>query len=96
MIAEASVRLGVFATVVGEVPVRFETSLEGGDCEQAWFLASAPVRLGALVKLETEDTLWMGVVATCHKEGEEWRVAFHVEHILRNVQDLLYMAARFE
>ena len=94
--APSTLGLAVAATLLGETPFRFETVLEdlGGGAPR--FLSAHQIIVGSPVKMETEDLLWMGTVSSCHREGTQWRATMRVEHELRNLPELLRLAARFK
>lgn len=93
---EVQTGLAVTATLMSDKPVHFETHLQETDSNAPTFLAPHQITLHTPIKLETRECLWMGTVCTCFPEGPVWRVTLKIEHCLRNLPELLKLAARFE
>ncbi len=91
-----AVGLNVAATLLGEKPFHFETVLEYDNAGNASFLSAHQIILGSPVKLETPELLWLATVLTCRREAGRWRATLRIEHLLRNLPELLKLAARFE
>ena len=94
----------VAATVLGIKPFYFETTLEttaettaeGGADGCLVFLSPNQIVAGAPVKLETVDRLWLGHVVECRPRGTGWGTVLRIAHSLKNLPELLKLAARFE
>ena len=98
----------VSATVLGMKPFHFETTLEmtaealaettaeSGGGGRLLFLSPNQIVAGAPVKLETVDHLWLGHVVECRPQGTGWRTVVRIAHSLKNLPELLKLAARFE
>jgi hypothetical protein len=91
----AAVGFCVAATVLGVKPFLFQTTAEDLDSRLV-FLSPNQIVAGAPVKLETDNSLWLGHVVECRPRNDRWRTVVQIEHSLTNLPELLKLAARFE
>ena len=97
MISEVSMGLTVVAaTLLGEQPFQFETVFGDSPDGAVTFLSPHQIVVGAPVKLECNDRLWMGTVRSSRLEGASWWTTLDVEHSLRNLAELSKLASRFQ
>jgi hypothetical protein len=84
----------VHVTVLGEC----ETKLLGRITNYSDFgmglLIDRDVPLGAAVKVEWSQTLLLGEVCYCRKEGEGFAIGLKLEHALYNTSELARLAKR--
>ncbi len=92
----AAVGTTVAATVLGVKPFHFETVVAEWEGGPLIFHSPKQIVVTAPIKLETEETLWLGEVVNCHPDGHLWRTTLCVKHTLRRLPELLNLAARFE
>ena len=96
MISEVSTGLTVVAaTLLGEQPFQFETVFRDSQEGAVTFLSPHQIVIGAPVKLESNDRLWMGTVRSSQRENGSWWTTLDVEHSLANLAELSKLASRF-
>ncbi len=57
--------------------------------------ASNSLEPGRPLKIEAEDTLWLGEVLQCHEAEGEYRLTVALAHALYGLSDLARLAERF-
>ena len=87
--------LPVLITGLGGVETVVNGTALGMSSNTMSLRASSPIEPGRPLKIEAEDTLWLGEVLQCQEEDGEYRVTVGLAHALYGLSDLARLAERF-
>ena len=74
---------------------RFQATVERIDQPFMELRSSEQVAVGAAVKIETRDALWLGDAESCVSTDGDWTILIHLRHVLRDFETLARLAERF-
>lgn len=89
---------GAKLTVLSEGPeseVEMPCRIELHEGRKMRLRVPRPIPLDTALRIEAEDSLWLGQTEGCREEAAGFAVEVHISHFLRHLPELSRMAERF-